>query len=581
MKLLKKQDRGFRIAGLAIFPVHVIAITIASLLTGCNSQKTVESADLLSNDTQQLINWISTIGSDNFGGRKPMTRFEDTTINYLASEMDKLGLQPAFNGSWFQEVEMITTSIRPSENCFSFYCDGSRTDLKYPDDLIFWTARATDRIELSNCGVVFAGFGINAPEYGWNDFEGIDIKDKIVIAMVNDPGFYDSSLFTGRNMTYYGRYTYKFEQAEKMGAAACLVLHNTEAASYAYDVLVHGHVGSNCALYDKESRNMNCMALKGWITEDGCSKLMAASGLDFNEMISAAKKPGFKAVELKLKGNLNASVEYSTDVTHNVAGVLPGTDLKDEAIVFSAHWDHFGTSVPDQNGDSIYNGASDNGSGIAAIFLIAKKLKEQAIHPRRSLVFLSPTLEESGLFGSQYYCEHPAFPMSKTAACINFDCIAPAPLTKDISFLGGGQSNLDYFVMASAAAQGRSVFFDDDNSDGWYFRSDHYNFVKQGVPALVMENGKELVDPSKPNKYPQKDWYHQPSDEYKEDWDMSGTIANINVMIGAASAIANLDEMPKWNPESAHSRNADDAEGESKRPSFFKKQWTKLKKHLH
>ena len=563
-----------------IFNLQVLAIVLASLVTGCNSQKAVEGNNLLSDDTQQLINWISTIGSDRFGGRKPMTRFEDTTINYLASEMEKAGLQPAFNGSWFQEVEMISSTIHPEGNCFSFHSDGSGTDLQYPDDLIFWTARATDRIDLKDCGVVFAGFGIEAPEYNWNDFEGVDVKDKIVIAMVNDPGFYDASLFKGRNMTYYGRYTYKFDQAEKMGAAACLILHNTEAASYAFDVLVHGHVGSNCALFDKESRNMNCLALKGWINEEGCAKLMAEAGLDFNEMISAAKKPGFKAVELKLKGSMSASVEYSTDVTHNVAGILPGTDLKDEAIVFSAHWDHFGSSVPDSSGDSIYNGAADNGSGIAAILLIAKKLKEQSIHPRRSLVFLSPTLEESGLFGSQYYCEHPAFPMDRTAACINFDCIAPAPLTKDISFLGGGESNLDYFVMASAAAQGRSVYFDDDNSDGWYYRSDHYNFVKKGVPALVMENGRELVDPGKPNKYPQKDWYHQPSDEYKEDWDMSGTIANINVMIGAASAIANMDEMPKWKPDSPYARK-ESACDETKRPSFFRDKWTKLKKHLH
>lgn len=559
---------------------RILLITLAVHLIGCTPKQADNSNDLLSDDTQQLINWISTIGSDRFGGRKPMTCFEDTTINYLVSEMEKAGLQPAFNGSWFQEVEMISSTIHPEGNCFSFHSDGSGTDLQYPDDLIFWTARATDRIDLKDCGVIFAGFGIEAPEYNWNDFEGVDVKDKIVIAMVNDPGFYDASLFNGRNMTYYGRYTYKFDQAEKMGAAACLILHNTEAASYAFDVLVHGHVGSNCALFDKESRNMKCLALKGWINEGGCAKLMAEAGLDFNEMISAAKKPGFKAVELKLKGNMSASVEYSTDVTHNVAGVLPGTDLKDEAIVFSAHWDHFGSSVPDSSGDSIYNGAADNGSGIAAILLIAKKLKEQAIHPRRSLVFLSPTLEESGLFGSQYYCEHPAFPMDRTAACINFDCIAPAPLTKEISFLGGGESNLDYFVMASAAAQGRSVYFDDDNSDGWYYRSDHYNFVKKGVPALVMENGRELVDPGKPNKYPQKDWYHQPSDEYKEDWDMSGTIANINVMIGAASAIANMDEMPKWNPDSPYARKESNGD-ETTLPSFFRDKWTKLKKHLH
>ena len=498
------------------------AVVFSVVLCGCGQHHAYDKADLA-----LLRGWISTIGSDEFGGRCPMTEYEDKTIGYLASEMENLGLEPAFDGEWFQNVGMITTISRPDDGKIHIQGQTGDEDLLFGDDMIFWTARATDRIELKDCGFVFAGFGIEAPEYGWNDLEGVDVKDKIIVAMVNDPGFYNPDLFKGKNMTYYGRFTYKFELAERLGAAGCLVVHNTAAASYGWDVLVNGHLDGNRSLFDEQTRNAGCMALKGWIHEEGCRKLLAAAGLDFDQLSEDAKKPGFRAIDLNVKGDVLVDVTYETAVTRNVAGVMPGTDLKDESIVFSAHWDHFGTGTPDDTGDAIYNGASDNGSGIAAILLIAKKFKDMPKQPRRSLVFLIPTLEESGLYGSQFYCEHPALPIEKTLACFNFDCIAPEAYSEDLVLLGGGQSNLDDYISASAAAQGRHVVFDDDNSDGWYFRSDHYNFVKKGVPALVMENGNNKTD-----------WYHKPSDEYSDDWDMSGTISDINVMFGAAAAIA-------------------------------------------
>ena len=239
-------------------------------------------------------------------------------------------------------------------------------------------------------------------------------------------------------------------------------------------------------------------------------------------------------------------VKYEINQTCNVAGLLPGTDKKDEVVVFSAHWDHFGFSTPDETGDAIYNGAADNGSGMAAVLLLAKKYAELPVRPRRSMLFLIPTLEESGLFGSEYYCAHPAFPMEKTAACINFDCIAPEPLTHDVVVLGGGACELDNYIVACAGAQGRYVVFNADNSDGWFFRSDHFNFVKKGVPAVVIEYGTDLVDPSKPNKYPRSLWYHKPSDEYREDWVFDGTIAHINMMFGVGLSVANADRRPRW-----------------------------------
>ena len=487
--------------------------------------------------------WIRTLGSDEFGGRMPMTEYETTTIRYLAGQMQEIGLEPAFGDSYFQPVQTISTVCTPVGETFRVQGAGKAADLRFPDDLVVWTSRATDRIDLPAAEFVFCGFGIDAPEFSWNDFDGIDVKGKIVIAMVNDPGFYDASLFQGRNMTYYGRWTYKFEQAQRMGAAGCLVLHNTAAASYGWNVAAN-HTGSNLALYDEATGNAGELLLKGWLHEEGCRKIFAAAGADFEAALAAARKPGFKAFALDARCGIALDVHHEIQETCNVAGILPGTDLKEEAVVFSAHWDHFGYGTPDENGDAIYNGAADNGSGMAAVLLLAKKYSELPVRPRRSMLFLIPTLEESGLFGSEYYCAHPAFPMDRTAACINFDCIAPEPLTYDVVVLGGGACELDAYIQACAGAQGRYVVFNDDNSDGWFFRSDHFNFVKKGVPAVVIEYGTDLVDPSRPNKYPRSDWYHKPSDEYREDWDFAGTLAHVNLMYAVGLSVANADRKP-------------------------------------
>jgi len=496
-----------------------------------------------SQDEALLRHWIQVLGSDEFGGRQPMTEYETKTIDYLAAEMQAIGLQPAFGDSYFQPVQTISTISRPAGGKFRVKGPKKTVDLISPDDLVVWTARATDKVEIPGAEFVFCGFGIQAPEFGWNDFEGIDVRGKIVIAMVNDPGFYDAALFQGKNMTYYGRWTYKLEEAQRQGAAGCLILHNTAAASYGWNVAAN-HTGSNLALYDATTGNADQLGVKGWLHEDGCRKLFAAAGADFDAALAAAKRPGFHSFSLKVKGNLRLDVDYVIQETYNVAGLLPGRDLKDEAVVFSAHWDHFGFGQPDETGDVIYNGASDNGSGMAAVLWLARKYADLSEKPRRSMLFLIPTLEESGLFGSEYYCAHPVVPMDKTAACINFDCIAPEPLTYDVMVLGGGQCELDRYIEAAAGAQGRYVVWNDDNSDGWFFRSDHFNFVKKGVPAVVIEYGKDLVDPSRPNKYPRSDWYHKPSDEYLEDWDFSGTLAHVRMMFAVGLSVANADSRP-------------------------------------
>lgn len=505
-------------------------ILFLSLCAPAHAQESRESDETL------MRRWIRTVSDDSFGGRKPMTQYEELTVNYLASEMQKLGLEPAFDGSWFQPFQMISVTSKPEKGRITVRGKKKR-ELAYPDDLVVWTSRACSRVDMPAAEFVFCGFGVNAPEYGWNDYAGVDVRGKIVVAMVNDPGFYDASLFRGRNMTYYGRWTYKFEEALRQGAAGCLVLHNSDAASYGWQVCVNGHLEDNLALYDPLTQNSGELALKGWLREDGCRKLFEAAGMDMDAALAAARRPGFKPFALKLKGDVRMDVSYEVQQTRNVAGMIPGTEDSRQAIVLSAHWDHLGSGTPDESGDTIYNGAADNGSGIASVLLLAQKFKELPQAPRRSVIFLFPSSEEGGLFGSQYYCEHPPVSMDNTLACLNFESIGPAVLTRDVVILGGGDSPLDGRYVAAAAAQGRYIFFDDDNSDGWFFRSDHYNFVKKGVPSVVVENGTHPVDPSAVDRYPMASWYHKPCDEYRPDWDLSGTLANVNMMFSVGLSL--------------------------------------------
>ena len=513
--------------------ISALACVLFMSITIAGAQSAAQQADEM-----QMREWIKTLASDGFGGRKPMTQYEDITVDYLADQLKGLGLEPAFGGSWFQPFRMIAVTAKPVGGALTAKGKKKAT-LRYPEDVVVWTARATDMVEIKKAEYVFCGFGINAPEYGWNDYEGIDVKGKIVIAMVNDPGYYDEGLFRGRNMTYYGRWLYKFEEAIRQGAAGCLVLHNTEAASYGWHVCENGHMEDNLALYDPDTRNAGELGIKGWLHEDGARKLFEAAGMDMDAALAAAKRPGFKSFSLNVKGDVRMSVSYDIQETRNVGAILRGASKTDEAVVMSAHWDHLGIGTPDESGDAIYNGAADNASGMAGLLLAATKFTRLPERPDRSIIFLFPSSEESGLFGSEYYCAHPAVPMDKTVACLNFESIGPAELTEDVVILGGGESMLDKYYVAAAAAQGRYIFFDDDNSDGWFFRSDHYNFVKKGVPSVVMENGLHPADPARPNRYPMASWYHKPSDEYREDWDLEGTLANVNLQFSIGLSLAN------------------------------------------
>lgn len=499
---------------------------------------------------------IKTLSSDEFGGRKPLTEYETKTIHYIADEFKKLGLQPANNGSYFQPVKEIATYTRPEKNRIRVKCAKGNVDLQFSDDIVVWTNRGTEKVVIPTTDIVFCGFGINAPEYGWNDYEGIDVKGKIVIAMVNDPGFYDSSLFRGRNMTYYGRWTYKFEEAKRQGAAGVWVLHNKPAASYGWEVCQSSHVQTNIALCS-EDMNKEELGMEAWLHENACRKIFELSGVDFDQTIAAAKKPGFKSFVMKAKSKVVLDVKMKVGESHNVAAILPGTDLKDEYVVCTAHWDHLGIGKP-INGDSIYNGAADNASGVAALMLLAKKYQELPIKPRRSFVFVAVTSEECGLLGSEYYCEHPLYPLSKTAANLNFDGAAPAERTRDVSLRAAGKTDTDALVIALAAAQGRKVKVITEDPAGGYFRSDHFNFVKKGVPSILVGGGGEFVDQAKHDAKPKIFSYHQPNDEYNESWwDFDGAMENLNLMFSIGLVIANNDEMPKWTKNADFQRKKD------------------------
>ena len=357
-------------------------------------------------------------------------------------------------------------------------------------------------------------------------------------------------------MTYYGRLTYKHVEAERQGAAGCLVLHNEAAASYGWKVCQSSHVQNNIGLCD-ETMNASAIAMKGWLAEEACRRIFEVSGVDFDATIAAAKQPGFKSITMKAKSKVQLNVKMSVGESHNVAAILPGTDLKDQYVVCTAHWDHFGigTSI---NGDSIYNGASDNASGVAALMWLARKYQQLPIHPRRSIVFVAVTSEECGLLGSQYYCEHPLFPLSKTAANLNFDGSAPAERTYDVSLRAAGKTDTDALVVAMAAAQGRRVNVITEDPAGGYFRSDHFNFVKKGVPAILAGGGRDYVDKARHEAKPKVYRYHQPNDEYDESWwDFDGAMENLNLMFSIGLVIANNDEMPKWTKEADFQRMPD------------------------
>jgi Zn-dependent M28 family amino/carboxypeptidase len=500
-------------------------------------------------DEELFRNAIQTLASDEFGGRKPLSQHEPLTVRYIADQFQSLGLVPANGDSYFQNVPLLSVHTQVKKGNIVVNGKKGNVTLQPFSDYVLWSQRAEKNLKLSKADYVFVGFGINAPEYGWNDYEGLDVKGKIVLVLVNDPGFYDDKLFRGKNMTYYGRWTYKFEEANRQGAAGALVVHETAAASYDWSVVQNSWVGKNLSLYSEDEALM----FKGWLTGNITKTLFEKAGLSYEEALAAAKKKGFKSFTLGLKSTVELINDAKIENSANVAGVLEGTDLKDEYIVYSAHWDHFGIGTP-IDGDSIYNGASDNASGVAGLFVIANRFRQLEQRPRRSILFLSVTGEESGLLGSEYYATHPLFPLDKTVINLNMDMYAPKSRTQDVILVAGGDSDTDNYVVEVAAAQGRAVKPAVNQTAGGYFRSDHFNFAKVGVPVVLAQGGSDYLKAVEEQqaKHGTKSTYHQPSDEYHAWWDVAGSLDDIYLYYGIGLRLANDGYFPQWSEGSAY-----------------------------
>lgn len=526
---------------------NVIFLIAIGLLASCSSTPDGREA-AQSIDSAGIAQHVAILSSDDFQGRKPFTDGEKKTIEYLRNQLTSMGIRPGNGDSYFQEVPMVEIRHLPFTTATIAHPSKS-LKLKYGDDIAVRTTRAEEEIVVHASPVVFAGYGIVAPEYGWNDYAGLDVKGKTVVVLVNDPGFAtkDSTLFKGNTMTYYGRWTYKYEEAARQGAAGCLIVHETAAAGYPWGVVQNGWSGSK--LFLKTDGPSHACAVEGWIPQATAEQLLKTEGHEYAALTASAARRGFRPLELKSTFSISWKNELKESVSHNVIGRKPGTDRGDEVIVYTAHWDHFGIGRA-VDGDSIYNGAVDNASGTAVVLELARAFSQT--QTSRSVVFLLVTAEEQGLLGSQYYTEHPIFPLQKTVAAVNIDALAPLGKMKDVTAVGYGQSDLDELVHELASAQGRYVLADPHPEKGFYFRSDHFNFARHGVPAAYVSgdyehamHGIEWVQ-EKQKLYTSKH-YHQPSDEFHPaEWNFDGIVDDARLFFAIGFRLATSSSFPQW-----------------------------------
>jgi Zn-dependent M28 family amino/carboxypeptidase len=530
----------------------ILAVSGLIYLTGCgqNTQTQTNVAKSTGPVTADDIkSHLAVLANDSLMGRKPFTAGETKTINYISAQFKQLGLDPGNNGSYFQDVPMVEITSKPESN-MEITGGKSPLSLTYQKDFVAGTRQELAAIDVKNSPLVFAGYGVVAPEYHWNDYAGLDVKGKTVVVLVNDPGFKsgDRTLFHGDTMTYYGRWTYKYEEAARQGAAGVLIVHQADPASYGWQVVSNSFSGSKLYLQQADKHASRCK-IEGWITEDVAKKLLANAGIN-GDMRVIARQKNFKAMPLNqnVSVKLDNKLKYST--SHNVIATLNGSSRPNEYIIYSAHWDHLGIGKP-VNGDSIYNGAVDNASGVSALLSIAKAFKNAKTTPQRTLVFLSVTAEEQGLLGSEYYATHPIYPVTKTVANLNMDALGEFGETKDIAITGKGQNELEDYVVDLAKQNGQHVVGESTPGSGSYYRSDHFNFAKVGVPALDLNNGVEsTTHDGNWGKQQKKDYndhhYHQTSDNYSPQMDVSGMVQTANLLFNLGYKLSNETTFPAW-----------------------------------
>lgn len=531
-------------------PLSLAAATF--LAVGCGENKPVlkDEDGLAAFSADSLGKNIEVLASDSFLGRMPFTKGEDLTIDFLQKKFAAVGLEPGNGDSYLQDVPLVNIKTIASPD-MQVNAPKGNFKLKGLEDYVIWTNK-TENVSLNNSDLVFAGYGVVAPEYNWNDYEGIDVKGKVVLVLVNDPGYNsgDSTLFKGKTMTYYGRWTYKFEEAARQGARGCLIIHNTQAASYPFAVVQNNWNGSRLRL-DPRGKDEQHADVIGWISGPAANKLLTATGYD-STLLAKADQRGFKAVPLNEQLTTSISVQADYNKSYNVIGKITGAKRPNEYIIYTAHWDHLGVGKADEKGDSIYNGAMDNASATAGLIEIARAFKSLPTPPERSIILLAVTAEEQGLLGSEYYAQNPVYPVAQTVANINMDVLNPFGKTADIIVVGRGQSDLEDYLQEAAKKAGRHISYETHPEAGYYYRSDHFNFAKVGIPALYTERGIDVVGKGKEygeqlDKEYNDQRYHRPADNYDAaTWTMEGAIDDLQLLFQVGKRLAFETRMPEW-----------------------------------
>ena len=511
----------------------------------------ITAADISSRD--------KALADDAFEGRGPGTKNGEAAAQWLADELKRIGIKPANNGSYFQSVPAVSLTLDPKASSLSIATSKGTLTPKLGVDVTYMTPQfASPDVKVTNAPMVFVGYGVVAPEYHWNDYAGLDVKGKTVVVLINDPGNEDAkpdpNFFKGRAMTYYGRWTYKYEEAARQGAAAVIIVHETKPAAYGWPVVRDSWGGANMFL-EAADKNASQAAIQGWITHETAIDLFKRAGLDYYALKAAANKPGFKAVPLTgetLTASAHSSITHMK--TRNVIGIIPGAVHPEDVFIYSAHWDHEGLKPNAPGPDKIYNGAVDNGMGSAQVLELAEKFAHEK-PAQRSIVFAFWTLEEQGLLGSQYFAEHPLWPRNHIVGVINLDGAGPQPRAHNMVASGTGQSELEDVLKAALKTQGRILSPDPEPEKGGFFRSDHFSLARLGIPAISPAGGDDLLVGGKAaGKKLSDDYeehrYHQPSDEWRADWDLSGPAEDVQTYYIAGKTLANSDRWPNYLPGS-------------------------------
>jgi len=508
----------------------------------------INAADLAARD--------KAIADDAFEGRGPGTKNGEAAAQWIADEMKRIGLKPGNHGGYFQDVPSVQITLDAAKSSLAFNTPQGALTPKFPDETVYWTPQfKSDEVKVTNAPLVFVGYGVVAPEYHWNDYDGVDVKGKTVVILINDPGNEDANpdpaFFKGKAMTYYGRWTYKYEEAARQGAAAAIIVHETVPAAYGWQVVRNSNSGAKSWL-DEKNQNMSRVPIEGWIGLDTAKDLFKRTGLDYLALKEAANKPGFKAVPMTgetLTADAHSKIDHLK--TRNVVGVVRGSKHPDDYILYTGHWDHLGIKPDVAGPDKIYNGAIDNGMGVSSILELGEAFSHDKPAPQRSIAIVCWTLEEQGLLGSEYFAKHPVWPVNHIVGGINIDANKPQGPARDLVLTGNGASEMEDILAEVLKGQGRVISGDPSPEKGHFYRSDHISLAKVGVPMLDPGGGIDLVNGGKAagqavrDDY-DKNHYHQPSDEFDPKWDLSGPIQDIEALYLFGEKLGNSDQWPDW-----------------------------------